>query len=346
MEAVLQKFGIPSDALMIPITSGIINKTWKVTSTKGNFILQQINDHVFINPELIHGNIAAIAAYLKKNYSNYLFPSPVLNVEGTQLLKEKDSGYFRVFPFIEGTHTIDVVENPKQAFEAAEQFGRFTAYLGGFDCTKLKITIPDFHNLSYRYQQFQEALSAGNQQRIQNEKNLIGKLERLNFLVKQYDAITQNPSFKKRVTHHDTKISNVLFNEQDNAVCIIDLDTVMPGYFISDVGDMMRTYLCSVSENEEDISKIQVRPAYYYAIVEGYYKEMENELTAEEKKHFFFAGQFMIYMQALRFLTDYLNNDIYYQIQYPTHNLVRAINQVVLLECLMEYETEFKKMKL
>ena len=346
MEAVLQKFGIPSDALMIPITSGIINKTWKVTSTKGNFILQQINDHVFINPELIHGNIAAIAAYLKKNYSNYLFPSPVLNVEGTQLLKEKDSGYFRVFPFIEGTHTIDVVENPKQAFEAAEQFGRFTAYLAGFDSSTLKVTIPDFHNLSYRYRQFQDALSTGNQQRIQSEKNLIGKLEKLNFLVKQYDAITKNPSFKKRVTHHDTKISNVLFNEQDNAVCIIDLDTVMPGYFISDVGDMMRTYLCSVSENEEDISKIQVRPAYYYAIVEGYYKEMENELTGEEKKHFFFAGQFMIYMQALRFLTDYLNNDIYYQIQYPTHNLVRAINQVVLLERLMEYETEFKNMKL
>lgn len=346
MEAVLQKFGIPSDALMIPITSGIINKTWKVSSTKGNFILQQINNHVFINPELIHGNIAAIAAYLKKNYSNYLFPSPVLNTEGTQLLKETDSSYFRVFPFIEGTHTIDVVENPKQAFEAAEQFGRFTAYLGGFDCTKLKITIPDFHNLSYRYRQFQDALTAGNSERIRSEKNLIGKLEKMNFLVKQYDAITQNPSFKKRVTHHDTKISNVLFNEQDNAVCIIDLDTVMPGYFISDVGDMMRTYLCSVSENEEDISKIEVRPDYYYAIVEGYYKEMENELTTEEKKHFFFAGQFMIYMQALRFLTDYLNNDIYYQIQYPTHNLVRAINQVVLLERLMEYETEFKNMKL
>lgn len=346
MEAVLQNFGIPSDALMIPITSGIINKTWKVCSSKGNFILQQINDHVFFNPELIHGNIAAIAAYLKKNYSNYLFPSPILNLEGTQLLKVLDSGYFRVFPFIEGTHTIDVVENSKQAFEAAEQFGRFTAYLGGFDCAKLNVTIPDFHNLSYRYQQFQDALKSGNPERIQEEKNLIDKLTSLNFLVKQYDAITKNQSFKKRVTHHDTKISNVLFNEEDNAVCIIDLDTVMPGYFISDVGDMMRTYLCEVSENEKEISKIKIRPDYYYAIVEGYYKEMQNELTSEEKKHFFFAGQFMIYMQALRFLTDYLNNDSYYQIQYPTHNLVRAINQVVLLERLMEYETEFKKMKL
>ena len=132
----------------------------------------------------------------------------------------------------------------------------------------------------------------------------------------------------------------------DNAVCVIDLDTVMPGYFISDVGDMMRTYLSPVSENEDDVSKIEVRPAYYYGIVEGYYKEMQHELTTDEKKHFFFAGQFMIYMQALRFLTDYLNNDQYYQIQYSEQNLVRAINQVVLLERLMEYETEFKKMKL
>ena len=346
MEVVLQKFGIPSDALMIPINSGIINKTWKVCSAKGNYILQQINDHVFAKPELIHSNITAIATYLKKNYSNYLFPAPIQNIDGNPLLQLPEFGYFRVFPFIEGTHTIDVVANPKQAFEAAEQFGRFSAYLGGFNCSQLKVTIPDFHNLSYRYQQFQEALTAGNQERIHNERNLIEKLIRLNFLVKQYDAITHNSSFKKRVTHHDTKISNVLFNEYDNAVCIIDLDTVMPGYFISDVGDMMRTYLCDVSENEEDISKVHIRPDYYYAIVEGYYKEMQHELTAEEKKYFFFAGQFMIYMQALRFLTDYLNNDIYYQIQYPVHNLVRAINQVVLLERLMEYETEFKKMKL
>lgn len=346
MESVLQKFGISSDALITPITSGIINKTWKVGTPDGNYILQQINDHIFFNPELIHGNIAAIATYLKKNYSNYIFPSPILNAEGSQLLKEPGVGYFRVFPFIEGTHTIDVVSNPKQAFEAAEQFGRFTAYLGGFNCNQLNVTIPNFHNLSYRYQQFQEALKTGNHERIQGEKNLIDKLTSLNFLVKQYDAITKNQSFKKRVTHHDTKISNVLFNEEDNAVCIIDLDTVMPGYFISDVGDMMRTYLCEVSENEEDISKIKIRPDYYYAIVEGYYKEMQNELTSDEIKHFFFAGQFMIYMQALRFLTDYLNDDKYYQIQYPTHNLVRAINQVVLLDRLMDYEIEFKKIKL
>ena len=343
MITVLQAFGLSTNSVVEPITSGIINSTWKVKSEKGNYILQRINDLVFVNPEDIHENIAAIALYLKKNYQHYLFPAPILSLEGSELVHILGKGYYRLFPFIAGTHTINVVENTKQAFEAAEQFGRFTAYLGGFDITKLKVTIPHFHDLTFRYKQFLESIQKGNPQRVKEEQSLINRLVKLDYLVKQYEAITKNPAFKKRVTHHDTKISNVLFNEENNAVCIIDLDTLMPGYFISDVGDMMRTYLCPVSENEEDISKIIVRPSFYYAIVEGYYKEMKNELTAVEKNHFFYAAQFMIYMQAIRFLTDYFNDDKYYQVLYQNHNLVRAINQTVLLERLMDHEVEFKK---
>ncbi|HQS23107.1 MAG: aminoglycoside phosphotransferase [Sphingobacteriia bacterium 24-36-13] len=343
MITVLQAFGLSTDSVVEPITSGIINSTWKVKSPRGNYILQRINDHVFANPEDIHENIAAIALYLKKNYQHYLFPAPILSLEGSELVHILGKGYYRLFPFIAGTHTINVVENTKQAFEAAEQFGRFTAYLGGFDITKLKVTIPNFHDLSFRYNQFLDSIQKGNLIRVKEEQALIDRLVKFNYIVKQYEAITKNPAFKKRVTHHDTKISNVLFNEENNAVCIIDLDTLMPGYFISDVGDMMRTYLCPVSENEEDISKIIVRPSFYYAIVEGYYKEMKNELTAVEKNHFFYAAQFMIYMQAIRFLTDYFNDDKYYQVLYQNHNLVRAINQTVLLERLMDHEVEFKK---
>jgi len=342
MITVLNAFGLSTDSVVEPITSGIINSTWKVKSTKGNYILQKINDHVFANPKDIHHNIGAIAEYLKKNFQHYLFPAPILSLDGSELVHIEGKGYYRLFPFITGTHTINVVENTKQAFEAAEQFGKFTAHLGGFDVSKLKVTIPHFHDLSFRYKQFLASIQNGNEKRIQEEQSLINRLVKLDYLVKQYEAITQNPAFKKRVTHHDTKISNVLFNEEQNAVCIIDLDTLMPGYFISDVGDMMRTYLCPVSENEDDISKIMVRPSYYYAIVEGYYKEMRNELTAVEKNYFYYAAQFMIYMQAIRFLTDYFNNDQYYQILYTNHNLVRAINQTVLLDRLMEHELEFK----
>jgi Ser/Thr protein kinase RdoA (MazF antagonist) len=343
MDTVLAAFGLPADSVVETITSGIINSTWKVHANGTDYILQRVNDHVFANPKDIHHNIAVIAGFLKKNYQRYLFPAPIQSLEGSDLVYIASKGYYRAFPFIGGTHTIDVVETPKQAFEAAEQFGRFTAHLGGFNVAELKVTIPHFHDLSFRFKQLQEAILNGNQERVKSEQNLINRLLKFDYLVKQYDAITLNPEFKKRVTHHDTKISNVLFNDEHNAVCIIDLDTVMPGYFISDVGDMMRTYLCAVSENEEDIAKISVRPAFYYAIVKGYYQEMQNELTPTEKKHFFYAGQFMIYMQAVRFLTDYLNNDQYYQISYQNHNLIRAINQTVLLERLMEHEVTFKK---
>jgi hypothetical protein len=132
----------------------------------------------------------------------------------------------------------------------------------------------------------------------------------------------------------------VLFNKQGKGLCVIDLDTVMPGHFISDVGDMMRTYLSPVSEEEQDFSCIEVRDDIYEAIVHGYKCEMNETLTAKEQGYFFYAGVFMIYMQALRFLTDYLNNDRYYGARYPEHNHIRAQNQLVLLEKLMLKEKQ------
>ncbi|MEP6845974.1 MAG: aminoglycoside phosphotransferase family protein, partial [Panacibacter sp.] len=154
-----------------------------------------------------------------------------------------------------------------------------------------------------------------------------------------YENILQNPEFKKRVTHHDTKISNVLFDSDNKGLCVIDLDTVMPGHFISDVGDMMRTYLSPAGEEESDLSAIEVREAYFEAIVNGYLSEMQDELTTTEKDYFIYAGKFMIYMQALRFMADYLNNDIYYGAKYELHNLNRAINQLTLLNRLVEKES-------
>jgi Ser/Thr protein kinase RdoA (MazF antagonist) len=131
----------------------------------------------------------------------------------------------------------------------------------------------------------------------------------------------------------------VLFDAGDNSVCVIDLDTVMAGYFISDVGDMLRTYLSPYGEEEQDLSKIQIRENYFDAIVRGYLSEMHTELTQAEKNAFVFAGKFLVYMQAVRFLTDYLNNDVYYGARYEGHNLVRAQNQAMLLQRLCERES-------
>jgi Ser/Thr protein kinase RdoA (MazF antagonist) len=163
-------------------------------------------------------------------------------------------------------------------------------------------------------------------------------------IVSTYERIKTMPQFKLRVTHHDTKISNVLYDKNDKSICVIDLDTVMPGYFISDIGDMMRTYLSPVSEEEQDLAKVCIRDDFYKAIVDGYYGQMKGELTEAEKGFFFYAGTFMIYMQALRFLTDHINNDIYYGARYEGHNLIRAKNQIALLEELLKKESSLQKM--
>lgn len=336
-KSILPAYGLEENSLHLePFGNGLINNTWKVTTAGNEYILQRVNHDVFKEPENITNNIKLIGAYLRKNHPDYKFVSPLESSEGDEMIYRKDEGYFRMFPFVKGSHSKEVVETPEQAFEAATQFGRFTSLLHGINLKQLKITIPCFHNLTLRYQQFLLALEKGNKKRISEFSVLIKFLASQVDIVTKHGHIKTNPEFQLRVTHHDTKISNVLFDEAGKGLCVIDLDTVMPGYFISDVGDMMRTYLSPVSEEESDFNKIEVRDEFYTAIVQGYYHEMKHELTETEKEHFFYAGTSMIYMQAIRFLTDYINNDKYYGAKYPEHNLVRAKNQSVLLEQLLK----------
>lgn len=337
MDKVLAGYGLREVQCSIkPFGSGLINHTWVLCNGEEQFILQKVNRNVFREPGAIAWNLAFIDAYLEKQDEDYFFVSPVKTVSGEAMLHIEGDGYYRMFPFVKGSHSIDVVADPQQAYEAAKQFGMFTRKLSGIDVNALKITLPSFHDLSLRYDQFLEALGSGNPLRLEAAASLIGELKAHSYIVDHFGEIKANPDFKQRVTHHDTKISNVLFDEQDKGLCVIDLDTVMPGYFISDVGDMMRTYLCPVSEEEKDFSRIVVREDYYNAIVKGYLEEMQDELTPAEKGHFFYSGLFMIYMQALRFLTDHLNDDRYYGARYEGHNFVRAQNQLTLLKRLLE----------
>lgn len=336
-QQVLAAYGLTGpDTVIRAFGTGLINHTWTVEQHGKKYILQRINTHVFTKPEAIADNISRIAAYLAEQAPDYFFVAPVVASDGQQLitLEGDQGGSFRLFPFVPGSHSKAVATSAGQAFEAARQFGKFTRLLSGFDARSLHMTIPGFHDLSLRYRQFLQALETGNADRIRESAELIHYLEAASHLVDRYVAIQQDAHFKVRVTHHDTKISNVLFNDADRALCVIDLDTVMPGYFISDVGDMMRTYLPTVSEEEKDLSRMDVREDMYHAIVEGYQQEMGEELTSQEKQAFFYAGQFMIYMQAIRFLADHINDDIYYGAQYPGHNYIRAGNQVVLLQKL------------
>jgi len=343
IENILEQFGFNTSTTRVKaFGSGLINNTWMIRDGERQFILQRINDFVFTRPDNIAYNIRLMADWLGKNHPEYFFVEPLPAKNGTDLVKN-ENGYFRIFPFVPGSHTIDTVQDPAQAFEAAVQFGKFTRMLAGLDAQQLKITIPDFHNLTLRYQQFQKAIRNGNESRKKEADQSIDFLLSHKDILTKFEEIQSDPEFAIRVIHHDTKISNVLFDGQDKGICVIDLDTTMPGYFISDLGDMMRTYLSPVSEEEKDFDKIRIRKEYYEAIVKGYLSEMGSILSRNEKEALVYSGKFMIYMQALRFLADYLNNDVYYGSKYEGHNFVRAQNQIVLLQKLMEFEPELSR---
>jgi Ser/Thr protein kinase RdoA (MazF antagonist) len=335
MKEVLKEYGFSgNDCVTRPLGNGLINSTWLIEREKKNYVLQKVNQHIFKSPGDIAFNIRSIAGHLKETDPTYLFVAPLHTLSGEDLVKT-DEGCFRLFPFIEDSHTIDVVQKPEQAYEAAKQFGKFTKLLSRFDANQLRITLPDFHNLTLRYRQFEEALQNGNKGRIRESESLVNFIRKHKGIVEEFEL--NKAKFKTRCTHHDTKISNVLFDPNDKGLCVIDLDTVMPGFFISDMGDMMRTYLSPVSEEEKDFSKIIIRKEFYEAIVSGYLSEMGEDLNETEKRYFHYAGKFMIYMQAIRFLTDHINNDTYYGAKYEGHNFMRTGNQVTLLQRLIEF---------
>ena len=342
LDSVLAAYGLPADTSVTPHGSGLINRTWLLRNGKDKYILQRINQDVFSKPALIAENIERVSRYLTLHYPDAIFPRPVAAKSGNTLVSTSPGEFYRLFPFIEDSVTVDVVDQPGLACEAARQFGAFTRMMAGFPAAQLHETLPHFHDLALRYHAFREALTNGLPERLDKARDLTTYLGAQHHLVTRYQQILVNPGFKRRVTHHDTKISNVLFNRSGKGICVIDLDTVMAGYFISDVGDMLRTYLCPVSEEEQDMSLIGIRLEYFEAIVRGYLEEMHDILTPDEKKAFVYAGEFMVYMQALRFITDYLLGDKYYGSRYEGHNYFRALNQATLLKRFSEQSSTLR----
>jgi len=343
-QAVLSAYGLHADKCTIePFGSGLINHTWKVYQEGIAYILQAVNTAVFREPVHIAQNIRAIKEYLDQTAPEYLFIAPVKALNGDDFVVVNNH-FYRIFPFVANSCAIDFVQRPEQAYQAAKQFGQFTRMLRAFKVQKLKPTIADFHNLPLRVAQFKKALEQASQERISEAKFAIEEIIRHYAIAAQYVHLLDSGALHLRVVHHDTKISNVLLQSATGVgLCVIDLDTVMPGYFISDVGDMMRTYLSKANEEEKDLDKIAINPDVFAAIYKGYMEEMDQVLTSAEKQFFIYSGKFMIYMQAVRFITDFLNGDVYYKTSYTGHNLVRALNQIDLLNKYEAKEREFEE---
>jgi Ser/Thr protein kinase RdoA (MazF antagonist) len=323
----------PRSHAVKPIGAGLIHGTYVVQDQFDSavYILQHLNKNVFRIPEDISWNLGLLQAFLKEQGSDYFIPLPLQTPGGDDYLV-RDEHYFRLSPYVAGSHALSICTSPDQAYEAAVQFGKFTAAFTGFNASSLRYTIPRFHDLLFRWEQFEEAARHGDTERIKEASREIRFLADREDIVKTFAAMVSDPSCRLRVTHHDTKISNVLFDQNDRGICVIDLDTVMPGYHVSDLGDMYRTYLSPASEEETDLNQVMVRTEYKEAIREGYLSQMNQLLTPIEIELLDYSGSFMIYMQALRFLTDHLNRDVYYGARYEGHNLMRARNQIRLLQ--------------
>jgi len=339
IEAALKTFDLKPDSFEIKtMGSGLIHQTFLIKGSK-SYVLQKLNTSIFKNPEQIEKNIALTSGYLKEINPEYLFPASIPTYEGKPLFFDGIT-YWRLSPFVFNSITIDVADKPELAFEAAKAFGQLAKLLNDISVNDFEITISDFHNLSFRYEQFQSAISEGISSRISHAAELIQFYNSQKRIVDVFDEIKKDKLLPIRVQHHDTKINNVLLDSDSmNALAICDLDTLMPGYFISDLGDMVRTYTSAENEESTNWDAIKVRPDYYDSLMRGYLSEMQNSLTETEKEYLFYAGEFMIYMQGLRFLADYLLGDVYYPVKHELHNFNRSKNQMLLLGSLQLFNS-------
>jgi Ser/Thr protein kinase RdoA (MazF antagonist) len=333
--------GLPE---IVPIAEGLIHQTYKI-NFKGSspVLLQRINTTIFKQPEKIIQNYCLLQEHLSKN-SQLKIPALLITKDGQYFSIDEQQNFWRAFEFLENSYSLSNVENASQVYSVAKCFGSFTKSLEDLDALRLNVVIPCFHHLSFRYNQFEESISKASTERLLTAQELISGLKDRKMLVNFYNDL-DNKNYPLRIMHHDCKISNILLDTNTNEIiCPVDMDTVMPGKFFSDVGDMIRTMACSVNESSTDWENIFLNKNYYKSILKGYLEGIGNSFTIKETTDIHYAGLLMTYMQSLRFLTDFLNNDVYYQTNYREQNFHRAKNQFLLLRRLEEFLNEEYKL--
>ena len=336
LQQIAAGFGL-QNALVEPLGSGLIHYTYKALADGQAIVLQQINTKVFADPQALVQNYLVVYDHLRQQGSIQI-PAPVPATNGSWLLRDADGSAWRATEFISNSYSPDATDNARAAFTTASCFGQFSKALTGIDKSRLQVVLADFHDLSFRYHQFEDVVANVYGLRLMRATHVIAELRERKYLVDFYASIKNNPEYPVRLMHHDCKIGNILFDiETREVICPIDLDTIMPGKYFSDLGDMIRTMACTVDENSREWEIIDVRPEFYDAIVSGYLQGIGTELTEAEKATIHKSGLLMTYMQTLRFLTDFLQGDIYYRTTYPEQNLNRALNQLILLEKLEEF---------
>lgn len=333
------------------LASGHINDTYLIRTTKKPyFVLQRVNHMVFKDVVGLISNKVKVSKHLQKKMA-YLSENElkrhVLSFVKTNREEyyyiDEDGNYWNMMIYIDDSMTYETVNNEEIAYEGGKLFGQFLNLTSDFEATKLVEVIPNFHNMSFRYTQFEDALLVASTQRLEQAKSCIKMVQDSKVEMHIIQNLKDSGEIKLRVTHNDTKISNALFDLNNKGLCVIDTDTVMPGIVHYDFGDAIRTICNSAAEDEKNLDLVNFNLVFYKAYVKGFQEEMKSALSPIEIKYLPLGAKTMIFIMAIRFLTDFLNGDIYYKTDYPEHNLDRAKNQFKLIESFSE---KFKEMEI
>jgi hypothetical protein len=324
--------------------SGHINDSYCVTFHQAGrpvrYILQRINHSIFKNPIALMENIQRVTSHLAAKASgepdrSRLVLTLIPARDGRAWHLDADGSYWRTYRFVENAHTYDAVESTGQAFQAAKAFGQFQKLLVDLPAPRLHDTIKNFHHTPRRFIALEQAIASD----VAGRAILARPEIEFAFAYRSITGVLLDANLPERITHNDTKFNNVMLDDvTGEGICVIDLDTVMPGLALYDFGDMVRTATCPAKEDEQDLSKVTMQFSMFEALVRGYLASAGDFLTKAEKQHLVFSGKLMTFEQGIRFLTDYLQGDAYYKVSRDEHNLDRCRTQFKLVESIEREE--------
>ena len=327
---VINEFALSSEMTSYrPLGNGLINTTFLIITKDGNkYVLQRINTEAFKNVDGLMSNIYEVTSFLLKKGQKTL---EIIKTKDNKLYFECEEGCYRVYKYIDIAVTYEGVSDLNIVYKAAKAFGELHKTLKEYDGPSLVETIPHFHDTKKRYQDFLNAIKEDKHQRVESCLKEIESIKKYqNEYSKVVDGIKEG-RVSNAVTHNDPKINNVMFDkETGDFVAVIDLDTIMPGSYLYDFGDALRSLFTGEYEDSKDLSKINIKYDVFEAYVKGYLEEMKDALTEYEKELLSFSAFLMTIEVAMRFLEDYLRGDVYFHTEYPEHNLVRARTQIKL----------------
>ena len=333
-----------------PYGNGHINDTFEMvfnqSGTMIRYILQRINTNVFRDPVNLMENIRRVTSHLASRASSSretltLVPAK----DGKSYVIDADGNYFRTYLFIENAKSYDILESEKQAYEAARAFGRFQAELSDIPGGRLAETIKDFHNTPVRVQQLENAIKLDKCNRVKDVSSEIDFVLSRKPMTEKLIKLQAEGVIPERITHNDTKLNNVMIDDAtQSGICVIDLDTVMPGLAHYDFGDMVRTGTSPAPEDETDLNKICMRFNMFEALLRGYCSEAGRVLNDVELENLPFAGALITLEIGTRFLTDYLEGDVYFKTHRDAHNLDRCRSQFQLVRSIESQQDEMMKL--